>query len=135
MWRRPGYVLYAPWRGFRERPWFDALFVFGVLPMARRSRKSRANPAYRDGSFPIDAVTWAEVVPLLDLSPQQTRIVELLLRGMGNKQIAAALDRKLPTIRTQLGRVFDRLDVDDRDSLIVHVFVVTLRYVQHDCRP
>lgn len=54
---------------------------------------------------------------------------------MGNKQIAAALDRKLSTIRTQLDRAFRWLGVGDRETLILHVFAVTLKHVQDECCP
>jgi DNA-binding NarL/FixJ family response regulator len=106
-------------------------FFFGATPMARRRSKAANNLPRLPVRFPVDAATWAKVVPLLELSPQQTRIVELLLQGMGYKQIAAAMDRGVPTIRTQLNRMFHRLGVEDRVELILHVFGVTLRHVQN----
>lgn len=122
--RRPGYVLYAPWRGLAERPWFDALF-FGALPMARRRIKTIAQESNRGAmSFPFDAATWVRVVEVLGLPPQQARIVERLLCGMCDKQIALDLSLSVPTVRTYLGRIFDRLGVRDRVQLILRVFSI-----------
>lgn len=98
--------------------------------MARRRSKTAPSDSRTPSHFPLDADTWAKVVPLLDLSPQQTRIVELLLQDMGYKQVAAALDIAIPTIRTQMGRIFQRLGVDDRVGLIIHVFTIALKQVQ-----
>lgn len=72
--------------------------------------------------FPFDATTWKRVVELLGLSPQQARIVERLLCGMCDKQIALDLGLSVPTVRTYLGRIFDRLGVDDRVQLILRIF-------------
>lgn len=77
--RRPGYVLYAPWRGFSERPWFDVLFVFGVAPMA--NYVPQIKPISSGALLSLDAVTWARIVEALHLTPQQSRIVELILKG------------------------------------------------------
>lgn len=121
--RRPGYVLYAPWRGFLERPWFDALFVFGVWPMARRRKKSpNGESSSTSLAFPFDAVMWDRVMSALGLAPQEARAVERILRGMSDKQIA--LDMKIgePTLRTYLTRVFRHVGVDDRVQLVLRVF-------------
>jgi DNA-binding NarL/FixJ family response regulator len=73
---------------------------------------------------PLDAKTWAAVAKTLDLSPQQERIVALLLRGMRDKQIAGELGLSVPTVRTYFGRIFLRLGVQDRVELILRVFSI-----------
>ena len=73
-------------------------------------------------SFPFDAATWTCIVEALDLPPQQARIVERILRGMCDKQIALDLGIGLPTVRTYLTRVFRHLEVDDRVQLVLRVF-------------
>ncbi|HZL36253.1 MAG TPA: helix-turn-helix transcriptional regulator [Tepidisphaeraceae bacterium] len=65
---------------------------------------------------------WATVAAALQLSPQQTRIVGLILEGKRDKQIAVALGMSISTVRTHLGRIFARLDVADRVELVLHVF-------------
>jgi DNA-binding NarL/FixJ family response regulator len=74
--------------------------------------------------FPMDEATWAAVTDALALSPQQNRIVELILCGKQDREIAAALGLSFPTVRTYLGRIFDRLKVDDRMGLVLHVFAL-----------
>jgi DNA-binding NarL/FixJ family response regulator len=64
------------------------------------------------------------VARALELSGQQARIVELLLEGMTDKEIAAAMELKFSTVRTYLDRIFLRLGVDDRVELVLYVFAV-----------
>lgn len=124
--RRPGYVLHAPCRGFRERPWFDALFVFGARPMARRRKKPDAKLAGLRKAVTLDPETWSEVVATLSLTPQQSRIVALILKGHCDKQVAAHMGLCVPTVRTHLSRLFHRIDVNDRVELVLSVFAVAL---------
>ena len=69
---------------------------------------------------------WARVIRSLQLSPQQARIVALILRGYKDKQIAKELSLNRYTIRTYLKRIFIRLGIDDRIMLVLHVFAVCL---------
>lgn len=82
--------------------------------------------------MPLDAPTWVAVVAALELSPQQARIVELLLCGRRDKQIAQAMSLSVPTVRTYLGRIFLRLGVQDRVELILRVFA-TAHALQTRC--
>jgi len=77
--------------------------------------------------LPLDAGLWKAVAGELSLSPQQTRIVELILRGQKDKEIANALNLTVPTIRTYLSRIFTKLKVDDRIALVLRVFSVSQR--------
>ena len=62
----------------------------------------------------------------LALSPQQRRIVELLLLGYQDKQIAKELTISVPTVRTYLKRIFDRVGVADRVGLLLHLFAMAV---------
>jgi len=96
---------------------------FGATPMTRRRFKTAAQePTRLTLPFPFDAVTWAQVVVTLTLPPQQARIIERILCGMGDKQIARDLNLSVPTVRTYLGRIFNRLGVGDRVQLILRIF-------------
>ncbi len=68
--------------------------------------------------------TWRRVAKELGLSPQQRRIVELLLRAQRDKAIAATLGLSVPTVRTYMGRIFDRVGVADRMELVLRVFAL-----------
>lgn len=70
----------------------------------------------------MDQATWHIIAQALHLSPQQKRIVELILCGYQDKEIADELTLSVPTIRTYLKRTFDRIPVADRMGLVLHVF-------------
>jgi len=92
--------------------------------MVRPSAKVHTAPV-RSGSnspFPIDAAAWARVVEAFGLSPQQARIVELVLQDKRDKEITEELGLRLSTVRAYLGRVFDRTGVRDRVGLVLRVF-------------
>lgn len=72
--------------------------------------------------LPLPLKQWNDIAKELNLSPQQKRIVELILRNACDKQIAAAMGRGKPTIRTHLDRIFRRLEVEDRGELVLLVF-------------
>ena len=84
--------------------------------------------------LPMEADVWRTVCDSLKLSPQQTRIVELILRGCQDKEIAAQLGVSFPTVRTYLKRIFDRLDAPDRVGVILRVFALSQQVVAERCR-
>lgn len=65
---------------------------------------------------------WTEIRCDLSLPPRQADVVEQLLLGHSDKQIARELGMSVPTVRTHLCRLFSRLGVEDRCELIVYVF-------------
>jgi DNA-binding CsgD family transcriptional regulator len=65
---------------------------------------------------------WSELKQDLALSPRQADVVEQLLLGHSDKQIARELQMSVPTVRTHLCRLFSRFSVEDRCELIVHVY-------------
>jgi DNA-binding NarL/FixJ family response regulator len=65
---------------------------------------------------------WADLQRDLGLSHRQAQIVEQLLCGRSDKQIARELAVSVPTVRTHLGRLFMRFGVADRCELILHMF-------------
>jgi DNA-binding CsgD family transcriptional regulator len=75
--------------------------------------------------LPLPAEKWNQLIATLKLSPQQTRIVELILRNCGDKQIAAELGLKVPTVRTHLNRIFERLRIEDRGALVLMLFAAS----------
>lgn len=90
--------------------------------MAGRSLKSIASP--KRLLSPLDSATRAAVVDTLRLAPQQARILDLILQGMRDKQIAAEMGLGVPTVRTYLHRIFVRANVQDRVELILRVFAI-----------
>lgn len=65
---------------------------------------------------------WIQVRQSLGLSPRQSEIVKHLLLGESDKQIARELRISIPTVRTHLGRLFQKFELNDRVELILHIF-------------
>lgn len=76
--------------------------------------------------FPLDAVRWAAVVEHLRLGPQQARIAELVIVGLGDKEIAAELGIGKPTLRGYLVRLYQRVKAEDRLQLVVRLLCVAI---------
>lgn len=67
---------------------------------------------------------WDRIVKALELSPRQAEILDLLLNGYSDQEMATRLSIELPTIRTHFGRMFARFGVRDRTGLVVELFHV-----------
>lgn len=78
---------------------------------------------------------WLSLRETLGLSPQQAEVVKHILRGKSDKQIARALGISVPTVRTHMGRLFRKLDLNDRVELILHVFTRTREHQQEHGDP
>ena len=77
----------------------------------------------------MDCATWSKVVTVLRFSPQQARIVELIVSGASDKRIAESLGLSVDTVRTYLKRIDARLNVRGRLELVVRVFTAALEIV------
>jgi len=88
--------------------------------------------ATTDAPWPLGSDEWTEALASLGLSPQQVKIVELVILGKKDKQIATSLGLKRSTIRTHLRRIFKHLEVADRMELALRVFAnVCQQYKQN----
>ena len=67
----------------------------------------------------FSAQEWDELMKALLLSPRQIEIAQRVLEGQSDKQIAIDLRMAVATVRTHLGRLFTRLDVRNRNELIL----------------
>jgi DNA-binding NarL/FixJ family response regulator len=67
-------------------------------------------------------VEWAQISFGLRLSPQQRRIVMLLVNGLCDKQISRAMGIAVPTVRTHVSRLFAKVNVHDRVELMRELF-------------
>jgi DNA-binding NarL/FixJ family response regulator len=75
--------------------------------------------------LPLPSETWNKLCGSLKLSPQQKRIVELILLNHCDKQIAAAMQLRPPTVRTYITRIFYRMGVRDRHELVLKLFAMS----------
>jgi DNA-binding NarL/FixJ family response regulator len=71
-------------------------------------------------NFPFTPDEWTELVDKTDMSQRQKQIARCILCGMGDKQIAEEIGIKVPTVRTHMSRLFNKLDVGDRVELVLH---------------
>ncbi len=93
--------------------------------MARHGKKSSIDFLETLPDLPLNDRHWRAIFKTLQLSPQQARIVELILKSAGNRQIANALGISEPTVKTYLQRVFARAGVRDRMELAMRVLAIS----------
>jgi DNA-binding CsgD family transcriptional regulator len=55
------------------------------------------------------------------LSPREREVVQLVVAGLRNKEIALRLQISEKTVKFHLGRIFDKLGVDSRTELVLRV--------------
>jgi DNA-binding CsgD family transcriptional regulator len=91
--------------------------------------RERAGCAKRIGDslppIPLSDEHWRAVVKVMRLSPQQSRIVELVLRGAAQKQIVASLGISAPTLKTYLQRIAARTGTSGRMQLAMRVLAIS----------
>ncbi len=56
------------------------------------------------------------------LTPRETEVLELVARGMRNKEIARSLDIKLPTVKNHVHRILEKFQVKGRRRAIRSAF-------------
>ena len=83
--------------------------------------------------FPIEH--WQAIVQAMRLAPQEARTAELVLQGLCDKQIAAALGVREPTIRTYLSRIAAKTGAHRRMELATHVLGLSYRLLSPSSRP
>lgn len=66
-------------------------------------------------------IDWAKIDKLMNLAPQQRKIVRLLMTGASDKQIADNLKLSICTIRSHMQRLYRKYNVVDRVELIFYV--------------
>lgn len=71
---------------------------------------------------PFTEKEWEVLVRALGLTPRQSQVCAALLRGCGDKQIAREIGISIPTVRTHLNKLFERLGATDRSELLVALF-------------
>ncbi len=84
---------------------------------------SSPTPDNNQGSrFPMDDATWQAIICELGLPPQEACVVELILVGRQDAEIAADMNLAVPTIRMYLRRTFDRTATNNRLQLVLRIF-------------
>jgi DNA-binding CsgD family transcriptional regulator len=90
-------------------------FYLYVWPLKRRGRLQPATYAVSVRSSGADVTAFGR---RYRLSARETEIVELLVRGQGNREIGQALGIEIATAKKHLSRIFDKVGVDSRAQLM-----------------
>jgi DNA-binding NarL/FixJ family response regulator len=75
--------------------------------------------------LPLHPAHWQAIFRALRLSPKQAQVVELVLRGLCDKQIAKAMGIGEPTVRTYFDRISARTRTHGRMELAMKVLAVS----------
>jgi DNA-binding CsgD family transcriptional regulator len=105
--------------------------VIHVLPLARRSAHQRLASAAVAALFVAPTTAgphvWRDAVAALyDLTPAETRVLDLLAQGLPPAEIAARLAVSEPTVRTHLQRLYSKTGTARQGELIALVASLSL---------
>jgi len=90
-------------------------FYLHVLPVRRRHRGHEPTYAVSVRFSGADVPAFRQ---RYRLSARETQIAELILRGLGNREISQTLGITTTTTKKHLGRIFDKVGVDSRAQLM-----------------
>jgi DNA-binding NarL/FixJ family response regulator len=88
-----------------------------ILKSAMREELLRAIREVQEGKRYLDATLaplMAERASHRPLTSRELEVLKMVAKGLGNKQIAAALNIAEVTVKLHVSHVFDKLDVKDR---------------------
>ena len=75
--------------------------------------------------LPIAADLWLAVAREMELSPQHAHVVELVLRGLSDKQITEAMGIHQSTLRTYFERISARSGANGRVGILRMVLALS----------
>jgi DNA-binding CsgD family transcriptional regulator len=98
-----------------------------TAPVPGGTLRVEAAPAGPDGSValviaPVRPPAPPEIPVGWGLTPRERRLVELLVRGLGNREIAAALSVSEHTVEWHLRQVYEKLGVHGRGQVVARFF-------------
>lgn len=67
---------------------------------------------------PVDTCEEIDIDAIPELSPRQRKVLELLVQGMSNKEIARELDLGIGTVKVHITALFSKLGVSNRTSAV-----------------
>ncbi|MGA3065576.1 MAG: helix-turn-helix transcriptional regulator [Tepidisphaeraceae bacterium] len=111
--------------------WRGVAFGFGTT-MNRRPKETVSRTKADSHLIPCE---WKGLVRALDMSGRQAEIIELILQGKKDKQIAMEMGLSKHTVRTYLNRIFARMEVTDRLGLVLRVFAEYRESCTHSTCP
>jgi DNA-binding NarL/FixJ family response regulator len=99
-------------------------YYFGAAAMTRPTDPDGI-PLATLPPLPLHPAHWRAIFRVLRLSPKQAQVVELVLRGLCDKEIARAMGIGEPTVRTYFDRISARTRTHGRMELAMKVLAVS----------
>jgi len=56
-----------------------------------------------------------------NLTRKENEVLNLIVKGLGDKEIAKSLFVSVPTVRTHITSIFTKMDVNNRKELIIKI--------------
>lgn len=91
------------------------------------SSKLAVDPLATYPPLPLDKEHWQAVVNAMGISKQQAKVVELVLRDLGVKEIAVVLGLGEGTVKDYLKRIGSRTGTRGRMQLAMYVMTLSLQ--------
>jgi DNA-binding NarL/FixJ family response regulator len=68
------------------------------------------------------AAKLAEFTPRIDLTPREIEVLQLVARGLSNRDVAGVIGRTDETVKVHLKNIFTKLGVADRTEAVTLAF-------------
>jgi two-component system, NarL family, response regulator LiaR len=106
-------------------PWIDPQIADIILQQVRQGHIPQAGSGTAEKTIAIKALDpeYEEIVDKAGLTEREIEILQLIVRGYSNAEIADALFLTVGTIKTHVRHILNKLCVDDR----THAAVLALR--------
>jgi two-component system, NarL family, response regulator LiaR len=104
-------------------PWIDPLIASIVLQQVRSSRNTTADPDKHQVKIRGVESDYEDIVATAHLTDREIEILQLIVKGCSNTEIATQLYITIGTVKTHVRHILNKLCVDDR----THAAVLALR--------
>jgi DNA-binding NarL/FixJ family response regulator len=105
--RAPESLLHAVERVYAGESWLDRSTTATLLAELAGENKSKPDP---------------DEARIASLSPREREVIDLILQGLRNKDIAKRMFISEATVRHHLTSIFEKLHVSDRLGLTIYAF-------------
>jgi len=106
--------------------WLDESIAAKVLRLYPAMTESVIHESFLPKPAPLTESTSSKTSDIFDrpapepLSPRETEVLKLIVEGLSNQGIADKLIISLPTAKTHVRNILNKLSVDDRTQAAVH---------------
>ncbi len=94
--------------------WHAGMYVIGGKPMTQEAAEAWLLACYQKYGLKPDQETFSP------LSPRETEILELIIAGMSNKEIAYSLGISQQTVKNHITSILSKLNLSDRTQAAIY---------------